>query len=207
MSHAARIVVFAVAAFAAGTIQAGDLAKGKASYEVCAACHGAAGEGNQDLNAPALAGLPASYLIRQLENFKSGARGADAKDEYGTQMRPMAMTLPDGDAINNVVAHIGTFAAIKPAATLEGDADKGKAGYATCAACHGPAGEGVEALNAPPLTGQYDWYLVRQLNSYKNGLRGTHEKDTFGQQMRPMAMILATEAAVHDVVAYIMSLN
>ena len=35
---------------------AGDPAKGKAAYAVCAACHGANGTGNKALNAPGIAG-------------------------------------------------------------------------------------------------------------------------------------------------------
>ena len=46
----------------------------------CAACHGAAGEGNQALGAPPLAGQDAAYLARQLHNFKAGRRGYAEQD-------------------------------------------------------------------------------------------------------------------------------
>ena len=95
----------------------------------------------------------------------------------------------------------------KPAATVKGDAAKGKAAYATCGACHGADGKGNEAMNAPALAGQADWYIVRQLQNYKSGLRGTDAKDTFGMQMRPMAMMLATDEAVNDIAAYIATLD
>ena len=42
--------------------------------------------------------------------------------------------------------------------------------------------------------------------AYKNGLRGTHADDTYGQQMIGMVGTLANEAAVDNVVAYITSL-
>ena len=42
----------------------------------CAACHGAAGEGNRGLGAPALTQLSAEYIARQLNHFVSGIRGA-----------------------------------------------------------------------------------------------------------------------------------
>ena len=48
-----------------------------------------------------------------------------------------------------------------------GDATKGKAAYAVCAACHGANGMGNKALNAPRIAGQEPWYLERQLNNYK----------------------------------------
>jgi len=191
----------------AGTAFAADLEQGKASFEVCAACHGADGAGSNELNAPSIAGMPAWYSVRQLQNFKSGARGTNSKDMYGTQMRPMAMTLADDAAMENVAAYIETLKAPKPAATVKGDLAKGKAAFATCAACHAPDGSGMQALNAPPLTGQYDWYIERQLLAYKNGWRGTDAKDTYGLQMRPMAMTLATDEAVRDVAAYIATLD
>lgn len=200
-----RILIAAASALCiTGVAQAeGDAAAGKAPYAVCTACHGANGEGNQALGAPRLAGLSHAYAARQINNFKAGIRGADPKDTFGAQMMPMAQTLADDAAIANVLAYIDTLKSDKPAATIEGDADAGKGLYATCAACHGANGEGNEALNAPGLAGQQDWYIARQLANYKSGLRGTHEKDTFGAQMRPMAMILADEAAINNVAVYI----
>lgn len=91
-------------------------------------------------------------------------------------------------------------------AMASGDATVGKTLYATCAACHGQQGEGNPALNAPALAGQEDWYITRQLHLFKTGLRGTNPQDTFGLQMRPMAMTLSTDQAVADVVAYIQTL-
>jgi cytochrome c oxidase subunit 2 len=85
----------------------------------------------------------------------------------------------------------------------EPDPDAGRAAYAVCSACHGANGEGNQAMNAPKLAGQQDWYLKRQLANYKNGVRGTHEDDVFGQQMAPMVATLASEAALANVIAYI----
>jgi len=186
---------------------AGDVAKGKAAFTVCEACHGKNAEGNKALGAPHLAGMPDWYLVRQLANFKSGLRGADPKDTFGTQMRPMAQTLADDAAVANVVAYIGSLTAPAPETTVKGDAAAGKTAYATCAACHGANGEGNQALNAPKLSGQHDWYLVRQLQYFKSGLRGADAKDTFGAQMRPMAATLADDAAINNVVTYIATLK
>ena len=185
---------------------AGDPAKGQAGFATCVACHQANGEGNQPLNAPRIGGYGAWYVARQLEMFKSGARGSDPKDLPGQQMRPMAMTLADDQAVEDVAAYVESLAPPKPAATVEGDAGTGKALYAVCAACHGVNGEGNNAVNAPPLAGQHDWYLVRQLQYYKDGTRGTASGDIFGAQMRPMAMTLADEQAIKDVAAYISTL-
>lgn len=82
----------------------------------------------------------------------------------------------------------------------------GQALYAACAACHGAKGEGNLALNAPKLSGQGAWYLERQLRLFKTGARGAHEKDTFGKMMAPMAAVLADDAAIANVVAYMATL-
>jgi cytochrome c oxidase subunit 2 len=84
-----------------------------------------------------------------------------------------------------------------------GSAAAGKALYAVCAGCHGAQGEGNPALHAPKLSGQNDWYLTRQLKNYKQGARGTHDKDVFGKTMAPMAATLADDAAIANVVAYV----
>jgi cytochrome c oxidase subunit 2 len=79
--------------------------------------------------------------------------------------------------------------------------------YAVCSACHGTRGEGNKTLNAPNLAGQHDWYLKRQLQNFKHGLRGANSNDTYGAQMAPMTATLADETAVENVVAYIVSFS
>jgi cytochrome c oxidase subunit II len=87
-----------------------------------------------------------------------------------------------------------------------GDAAAGKPLYAVCAACHGLQAEGNAALHAPKLSGQGDWYLQRQLKNFKQGARGTHDKDVFGKIMAPMAATLGDDTAVAHVSAYIKTL-
>ena len=84
-----------------------------------------------------------------------------------------------------------------------GDPLIGQATYPVCATCHGSQGEGVVALNSPKLSGQEGWYLETQLRNFKNGVRGAHEDDEFGRQMAPMAALLADEAAIRNMAAYI----
>jgi len=195
------------AASAAPAFAAGDAAAGKALYGTCAACHGANAEGNQALNAPKLAGQGEWYLVRQLGNFKSGVRGTSPNDSFGKTMAPMAMMLADDAAMANVAAYIASLPVSQPAATVQGDAAAGKTGYAMCSACHGADGKGNQAMNAPILAGQSDFYLVTQLKNFKSGARGTHAKDAFGMQMAPMAKMLADDAAINNVVAYINTLK
>ncbi len=186
---------------------ASDPEKGKAHFTLCATCHGQAAEGNQALNAPVNAGQDEWYVIRQLNNFRAGVRGADPKDIYGAQMRPMAMTLADDQAVEDVAAYVASLPTPTPAATLTGDVEAGKKAYVTCVACHGEKGEGNKSLNAPRLSKQFDWYLVRQIDNFKAGIRGAHAQDIYGQQMRPMAMVLATDEQVNNVAAYMATLE
>ncbi len=180
-----------------------DVAAGKAAYMVCAACHGQNGEGNVALNAPRIAGQAPWYLGRQLAAYRAGHRGTATGDMFGMQMRPMAMTTADPTTQANLIEYIVTLPAVPAAITVEGDAAAGQAGFAVCVACHGPTGEGLEALGGPRLAGQNDWYLVRQIKNYQTGMRGYDAADIYGQQMKPMAGLLATDKAINDVVAYI----
>ncbi len=84
--------------------------KGKVLYAVCAACHGANAEGIQALNAPGLTRFDDHYLLLQLKNFKNGIRGADPrKDPKGAGMVPMAKSLVDEQAMQDVIAYIKTL--------------------------------------------------------------------------------------------------
>ena len=183
----------------------GNAVAGKTSFAVCAACHGANGEGNIAMNAPKLSGQAASYLERQLRLFKQGARGTNQKDAVGKTMAPMAATLADDAAIANVVAYIGTLPDTPAAPTIKGDLDSGQRRYATCAACHGADGRGIAATNAPRLQGMSDWYMARQLKNLRDGVRGTHPQDIYGGQMALIAGMLSDDAAIGDVLAYINS--
>jgi len=91
------------------TLTGGDAARGQTLYQPCAACHGVNGEGNEALNSPALAGQNDWYLMNQLVNFKEGYRGYDARDRFGSQMRMMGQTVPDREAMRDIVTYINTL--------------------------------------------------------------------------------------------------
>lgn len=102
----AAIVVATLLGWQNPSIAAGDAERGKALYGVCSTCHGPSAEGLHEMNAPALAGREEWYIIRQLENFKSGTRGSDPNDIYGLQMAPMAQLLVDKQAMEDVAAYL-----------------------------------------------------------------------------------------------------
>ena len=185
----------------------GDPAHGQPLYAICSTCHGQNGEGMQSLNGPKLAGQEAWYLKRQINYFRSGARGAHPQDTFGQQMAPMALTLTSEQAVSDVVAYIETLPDLPAAHTVVGDAERGARAYVVCGACHGQQGQGIRAVNAPRQAGMSDWYLVTQLKNFQQGIRGRHTLDMYGPQMGDMAEILHSDRAVNDVVAHINTLT
>lgn len=88
----------------------GNVEAGRELYDyTCGVCHSANGQGLWAVNAPKLAGMSDWYLARQLQYFKTGARGAHREDEFGFQMVSMVQALADEQAINDVVAYINTL--------------------------------------------------------------------------------------------------
>lgn len=184
-----------------------DVARGAQLYQLCATCHGAAGQGNQARHAPVIAGLPRWYIEAQLGKFKEGYRAYRAEDTAGLQMKPMARSLVTDADLQAVAAYVAAMKAVQPATTVKGNAEAGKAAYVVCLACHGDHAQGNQGLGAPPLARQADWYLAAQIVKFRQGLRGTHPKDTTGATMRPMSMTLADEQAIANVISYIRTLT
>jgi cytochrome c oxidase subunit 2 len=188
-------------------LAAGNAQAGKNAFAPCVACHGQNGEGNLAMNAPKLSGMDEWYLRKQLSNYKAMKRGADPSDVLGAQMRGMAATLADAAAINNVVAYIGTLDDVQSEATISGDISHGEDLYQTCVNCHGAKGQGIWAMNAPRIAGMSDWYTANQLRNFRDGLRGVHPDDFYGQQMAQISKMLDEDEEITDLVAYLNTLG
>tara|TARA_Y100001954_G_scaffold234891_1_gene291384 strand:- start:2341 stop:2955 length:615 start_codon:yes stop_codon:yes gene_type:complete len=173
----------------------------------CAACHGAAGEGNKALGAPGLTQFSADYIARQLNHFVSGVRGAAAGDNSGKRMALSVANLSEADIPNLAQLITTELPPAVPTATLRGDAARGEDYYINiCSACHGGIAQGNDALGAPALAGVNDWYLKSSYESYLDGLRGTHPDDFYGAQMARLAPALANSDDINDVIAFIATL-
>lgn len=205
-----RSLVIAAALLACAVVlpraaRAAENARGAELFELCTQCHGAAGEGNPLALAPSIAGLPEWYVLNQLGNFKSGARGTNPHDLGGLRMYPMSLTLKTEEDVKAISAYVASLPYVSHAPSLQGgDPARGATLYAPCTACHGPDAKGMAAVQAPPLTGQYDWYLLSSLQKFKAGERGTYPNAAI---MRGMAATLTDEQAMKDVIAYIESLS
>ncbi len=172
----------------------------------CTVCHRVQLMGNSVIKAPRLSGMESWYVENQLRAFKKGWRGKHEGDPIGMEMQPMAAALSD-EQIKEVSAFVAATRSDAPPVTIDGDAEKGRAHYSTCAACHGVRGEGNIALSSPALTGLNDWYLVTQIRNFRDGIRGSHAGDTYGMQMRASARLLSDDEAIRDVVSYISTLQ
>ncbi|MDP5292940.1 c-type cytochrome [Oceanimonas sp. CHS3-5] len=160
----------------AGTAQAqGDVEAGKAKSAACAACHGADGNSPTDMY-PKLAGQHASYIAKQLAEFKAAATGGEGR--ANAIMGGMAMPLSEQD-----MADLGAYyasQAITPVPVDEAVIERGAAlyqggdierGITSCIACHGPRGEGLESAKFPSLSGQHPAYIKAQLEMFRSGER------------------------------------
>jgi cytochrome c553 len=154
-----------------------DLTKGQATAQVCSACHTADGSRGSPAN-PILAGQHPEYLVKQLTEFKSGARA-------NAVMKGFASTLSEADMLNVAAFYAGKQA--KPGASKDktgvalgrsiyraGIADRA---VPACAGCHGAAGAGIPS-QYPRLAGQHADYTDAQLTAFRSKARGNNASMT-----------------------------
>lgn len=159
---------------------------GKEKSVACASCHGA--DGNSPVAMyPKLAGQSASYLVKQLKEFKSGTRKS-------SMMAPMASSLSEQD----MVEISSYFAAQKLSVVDTKGSDIGKKLYfggdvkhkiTACVACHGANGKGMNKAGFPTIAGQNEAYLKKELRKFKNGQRN----NDYNTMMQSVAAKLSKE--------------
>lgn len=185
------------------------IARGADLYDTCRPCHGDKAAGNPELGAPPIAGLPRWYIEAQLGKFRSGQRGTSPADVEGHRMRPMARSLNIEGDVGSVAQYVASLPVRTAPTTLQGgNATAGAASYGgVCTVCHGADGMGNEAMGAPPLVHESDWYILRALDKFKSHVRGYDSTDAQGQQMATMSSTLQDHQAMLDVIAYIRTLR
>jgi len=207
MRNVVALVLVSCFAFSIARAQP-DVTAGHRAFELCAGCHGFVGEGNKLVGAPRLAGMESWYVARQMRNFSGGIRGHLDGDDNGQRMARMAQAVDSERKLEDLVAYIDSLpVGDLPEATVIGDIDRGQSAYSLCAACHGPQARGSESIGAPALTFLDDWYLIEQLRLYTDGLRGVHQEDSYGQQMRALSSGFSDPDIRRDLAVYIDSLS
>lgn len=191
----------AISITASAWAEGGNAEAGKTKSATCAACHGADGNSTNP-EWPKLAGQHASYIVKQLTNFKEDKR-------VNATMSPMAKPLSEQD-----VADLAAY--FSSQARKAGEADQSKValgeqvykggnnatGVAACAACHGPTGAGNPAANFPSLNGQQTTYVKNQLNAFRKGERANDA----GKMMQNVAAKM-TDKEIEAVAEYITGLK
>jgi cytochrome c553 len=150
-------------------VKSGDAERGKAKAAACQGCH-SADSANAGSTFPYLNGQLATYLYRQLQDYKGGGRPNPV-------MSGIAASLSDQD-----MADVAQWYSQQSAATPEAGASKSdsvpklvvdgdsKRLIAPCGICHGSRGDG-EPVDTPRLAGQKSVYLRETLLAYKSGQR------------------------------------
>lgn len=148
----------------------GDPAAGQAKAALCATCHGNDGNSELAIN-PKLAGQNAKYMVKQLMDFKSGARS-------GPTMAAMVAALSEED-MEDIAAWYAsqevTLGGADPEMLELGESiyRAGVQGLsvAACSACHAPDGKGNGPAGFPALSGQHPEYTLQQLEQFRSGER------------------------------------
>lgn len=77
-----------------------------------------------------------------------------------------------------------------PAATAQSTNTERDDVVYTCTTCHGSDGRGNRVVRAPGIDGREGWYIRRQLENFRDGVRGTHDSYISGLEMRAAASML-----------------
>lgn len=177
-----------------------------AALQGCIRCHGADGLGRGLSSFPKLAGQSPVYLAASLEAYARGARASGIMEPIAAELHP--------EQIQAIARYYGTRTApVPPAPRPESLATSIARGariaqhglpaqrVPACAACHGPSVHPHSSLY-PHLSGQYEGYLVLQLELFQRGDGGG---TAYAPLMRRAARGLTREQ-VRDLARYYASL-
>lgn len=176
-------------------ITQGDADHGAFVAVNCTACHGDRGISRSALY-PTLAGMEATTIFKQLDDFRAGKRSSGVMSAIATALTAQSsadvaayfasqrdgLPAPHGGALQGGHTFRESDAAVR--LVFAGDPARG---IPPCTSCHGPS---AIKLGAPRLTGQHPAYIERQLGAFKEGLR----RNDINEQMRTIAsQLTATE--------------
>jgi len=180
----------------------GNAQNGEALSVPCSACHGPDGNGISD-TFPKLAGQHESYLLKQLQDMKSG-------DRVNATMVGQLDNLSEQDLEDLAAYYSGlapTIGMAKPDLVAAGEqvyrTGNLSTGVVACTACHSPTGRGNGPAKFPALGGQHAAYLVTQLKAFRSGER-TNDGDS--QVMRTITFRM-NDNEIEAVASYINGLH
>ena len=189
------LIAFALSSYA---MAQGNAAAGESKVLVCSACHGATGVSSSNLF-PNLAGQGEKYLIKQMNDIKSGARTVvemtgmltamseqDLKDIaafFESQEKQIVGSQELVDEAYELSAE--EFLALGENLYRGGNLDTN---VPACTGCHSPRGNGNAPAGFPAIGGQHPEYIYKQLTQFQNNLR-TNDGETLIMRgvARPMS--------------------
>ena len=181
---------------------AGDAKAGQAKAAMCGACHGADGNSAAP-NFPKLAGQGERYLLKQMNDIKSGNRNILEMTGLLTNMSEQDMA----DIAAYFASQNMSVGAADPALVKAGEAlfrgGKLAEGMPACTGCHSPNGAGLAAAGYPKLGGQHAQYVSKQLTDFREGNR-TNDGDSM--MMRSVAAKLSNKD-IQAISSYIQGLH
>ena len=181
---------------------AGDAKAGQAKAAMCGACHGADGNSAAP-NFPKLAGQGERYLLKQMNDIKSGNRNILEMTGLLTNMSEQDMA----DIAAYFASQNMSVGAADPALVKAGEAlfrgGKLAEGMPACTGCHSPNGAGNDAAGFPQLGGQHAQYVAKQLTDFREGNR-TNDGDSM--MMRSVAAKLSNKD-IQAISSYIQGLH
>ncbi|MBZ4193782.1 MAG: cytochrome c4 [Candidatus Contendobacter sp.] len=199
-----KLIMLAAACVALGSttaaIAAGDATAGKAKSALCMACH------NPDGNSinptyPKLAGQGADYLLKQLQELKSGVRVNPIMLGMTAALTPQDMEDLSAYFASQQIARGAADPALAPAGEALFRGGNLTSGVSACTACHGVAGAGNPVAKFPALAGQHAQYIEIQLKAF----RAMERANDAGQMMRGVAAKL-TDPEIKAVASYLQGL-
>ncbi len=151
----------------AGAIK-GDPVAGESKAVACAACHGADGN-SANPEWPKLAGLGEKYLLKQMQDIRSGLRPvalmAGQVDNMSDQDLADIAAYFDGMPRSGEVANPDLLE-LGRKVYMSGIMDRK---VAACVGCHSPSGQGNAPAGFPALGGQHATYIAAQLKMFRKG--------------------------------------
>ncbi|MDD1614563.1 MAG: cytochrome c4 [Methylococcaceae bacterium] len=179
----------------------GNINAGKEKAAACVSCHGDNGSSIVS-TFPKLAQQHSSYLIKQLQAFKTGTR-------KNPMMSAIAMGLTDEDMVDIADYYAAQKISANELPVLDDDEDEKPANsegekkadgndtiqaiiaqgsdlyrngdltreVSACIACHGPFGEGNKPAAFPVLKSQHADYLIKTLTDFQSGARSNNPEN------------------------------
>jgi cytochrome c553 len=146
-----------------------DESHGRELFAACAACHNPDGGGNTNGSVPRIAGQHYRVLVRQVLDFRRGARWDMRMEDVATSHE----IIPELSDIADVAWYASRLTRDGARGLGDGqNVDQGETLYAAaCSSCHGTTGEGDDRQGVPRLSGQHAGYLARQIYDAVDGRR------------------------------------